>query len=213
MMEFTTLQYGSIEVCTHEDLDGGGTTFGQDFLPTISKHIGKVGRVFEFCSGPGYIGFSLLAHGLCDSLCLADINPVATAACQETIERNQLGDQVSVYLSDCFDSIPATERWDLVVANPPGVSTSQLYPQWGEAIIYQDLEWKLRRRFYDGVVRYLNAGAILLFAECTLFSASEDFEAMIAGGGLRVVRSLPCGLDPRVYYVWSELAASGRVAP
>ncbi len=79
--------------------------------------------VCELCSGPGFIGFSLLAHGLRDSLVLTDINPAAVAAAQETVRRNRLEGRVSVYLSDGLDGVPADERWDLVVSNPPHFPT------------------------------------------------------------------------------------------
>jgi 16S rRNA G1207 methylase RsmC len=94
--------------------------FGQDFIPLL-QHLGlpKQKRVFEWCAGPGFIGFSMLGHGLCSSLCLADINPEAVRACQRTVSENGLSDRVSVYCSDNLLNIPATERWDLVVSNPP----------------------------------------------------------------------------------------------
>ena len=58
------------------------------------------GVLYEWCAGPGFIGFSLLGHGLCDSLCVADINPEAVAALRRTVATNGIGGQVSVYHSD-----------------------------------------------------------------------------------------------------------------
>ncbi|MGZ9104358.1 MAG: hypothetical protein ACXW3M_00750, partial [Rhodoplanes sp.] len=57
---------------------------------------------------PGFIGFSLLAHDLCETLCVADINPEAVAACRRTVEANRLSDRVSVYQSDNLKDIPAS---------------------------------------------------------------------------------------------------------
>ena len=72
--------------CSYKQhLDGGGSTFGQDFVPLLRRRgMPKVARAFEWCAGPGFIGFSLLAHGLSDTLCLADVNPEAVAACRRT---------------------------------------------------------------------------------------------------------------------------------
>jgi tRNA G37 N-methylase Trm5 len=50
---------------------------------------------------------SLLGHGLCETLCLADINPQAVEACRRTIEDNRLGARVAVYHSDNLAGIPA----------------------------------------------------------------------------------------------------------
>jgi tRNA1(Val) A37 N6-methylase TrmN6 len=71
-------------------------------------------RVFEWCAGPGFIGFALLGYGFCDTLCLADVK-----ACRLTVTQNGLAERVTVYHSDNLDGIPPSERWDLVVGNPP----------------------------------------------------------------------------------------------
>ena len=102
-------------------------------------------RAYEWCAGPGFIGFSLLAHGLCETLCLADVNPEAVAACRRTVRENALDDRVSVYRSDNLADIPAAERWDLVVSNPPHFddrSPGQLR--------YHDPRWSIHRGFFDG---------------------------------------------------------------
>ena len=59
-------------------------------------------RAFEWCAGPRFIGFSLLGHGLCDTLCLADINPEAVSACERTIADNALTDRVSAIVPTIF---------------------------------------------------------------------------------------------------------------
>ena len=83
----------------------------QRFLPLLRKrNMPKVARAFEWCAGPGFIGFSLLAHGLCDTLCLADVNPEAVAACRRTIARNGLAGKAAAYVSDNLKDIPASER-------------------------------------------------------------------------------------------------------
>src|SRR5450631_4241901 len=91
------VSYGGIEIRYRPEHDGGGTEFGQDYIPFL-KALGmpKQQRVFEWCCGPGFIGFSLLGNGLCESLCLADINPEAVASCTRTVRVNGLGGRVSV---------------------------------------------------------------------------------------------------------------------
>src|SRR5690349_9794644 len=114
------VRYGDIDVYYKRFLDGGGTGFGQDFLRLFrSRRMPTQARVFEWCAGPGFIGFSLLGFGLCDTLCLADINSDAVRACERTVAYNRLEERVSIYHSDNLDNIPASERWDLVVGNPP----------------------------------------------------------------------------------------------
>ena len=95
----------------------------------MGVRIGRQERTFEWCAGPGFIGFSLLGHGLTDTLCLADVNPAAVDACNETIRRNGLEGRVDVYVSDGLAAIPASERWNLVVGNPPHSGSAEVRPE------------------------------------------------------------------------------------
>ncbi len=66
-------EFGDIRVFFAPELDGGGSGYGQDYISFLQQNLGPQNCVFEWCAGPGFIGFSILAHGLCDSLCLADV--------------------------------------------------------------------------------------------------------------------------------------------
>ncbi len=108
MRPYREAAYAGVRVSYKQHLDGGGSTFGQDFVPLLRQRgMPKVARAFEWCAGPGFIGFSLLAQELCDTLCLADVNPEAVAACQRSVARNRLEAKVAVYLSDNLEDIPA----------------------------------------------------------------------------------------------------------
>ena len=207
-MPYETIAYDSLVVCYTPALVGGGERYGQDYLAQVGRHMGPVERLFEWCAGPGFIGFALLAQGLCRSLCLADVNPAAVAACRETVRRNGIEDRVAVYQSDCLDAIPPTERWDLVVGNPPHSGTDRALP-WGDPLIYRDVGWALHRRFCAAVGRFLRPGADLLIQENGDLSSADVFRPMLAAGGLAFVGTLPCPVDPHIYYLWSR---SPRVA-
>ena len=105
------ISLAGIDISYRSELDGGGTEFGQQFIPFLkSRGMPKQKRAFEWCSGPGFIGFSMLGNGLCETLCLSDINPAAVSSCQQTVRLNKLGDRVSVYQSDNLKSIPRSEK-------------------------------------------------------------------------------------------------------
>ena len=108
-------------------MNGGGLAFGQDLVRYAYNAAGfDAGRCFELCSGPGFIGFALMAAGVCESLALADINPRAIAAVKATLAlpaNAWLSNATSIYLSNGLDAIPSSsEKWDLVVSNPPHFS-------------------------------------------------------------------------------------------
>jgi hypothetical protein len=206
--------YHDIQVSWLPILDGGGRTFGQTYVPVVREMFGKVGRVYEFCCGPAFIGFSLLAEGLCDSLCLSDVNPAAVAAVNDTIQRHGLQDRVQVYLSDGLTAVPEYEKWDLVVSNPPHfeVDSEEAYR---ENIRLNDQNWRIHRDFYAHVRNHLNPGGTILFQENHLGSEESTFAGMVQENGFEYIDSflyncrLPGIIDPYFYY-WLQLPGGGH---
>lgn len=184
--------YGGIRVHYKRYLDGGGSAFGQDYIPFLRDcGMPKQARVFEWCAGPAFIGFALLGFGLCDTLCLADINLAAVRACQRTIAENGLSERVAVYRSNNLDDIPPSERWDLVVGNPPHFDWSQI----GEIRI-ADSGWHIHRRFFQTVDRFLKPGGVILIQENNHGSTIETFRQMIEEAGFSIVLVHNC--EPRI---------------
>ena len=195
------VRYG--DVCVHfkRHLDGGGSSFGQEYIPFLrDRGMPRQARVFEWCAGPGFIGFSLLGFGLCDTLCLADVNPAALAACRRTIAASGLSDRVSLYRSDNLTGIPPSEQWDLVVGNPPHFDIAP-----SRELRFADPSWQLHREFFASVGRFLKPGGVILIQENNQGSAPDMFRAMIDDAGLSLVavhggepRVTPY---PRIYYL------------
>ena len=70
----------------------------------------NLGTVFEFCAGPGFIAFALLADGLAHAAVLADVNPIAVECARKTVRENQLSDRVRVHLANGTRGLPASEN-------------------------------------------------------------------------------------------------------
>jgi 16S rRNA G966 N2-methylase RsmD len=193
-----TVRYGDLRVHYKKHLDGGGSSFGQGYIPFLTtRGMPKQPRVYEWCSGPAFIGFSLLAHGLCETLCLADVNEDAVDACRRTVRTNRLSDRVSVYESDNLKGIPASEQWDLVVGNPP------FYPdRYAAEIRAYDEDWRLHRGFFAGIGRHLKPGGVILLQEANDGSTPETFRGMIeeAGFSIALVHDSRPG-EYSVYYI------------
>lgn len=206
-VEYSTVNLGGIEVCFTYELDGGGSRYGQDYIGFVERNFGPLSRTFEWCAGPGFIGFSLLGHGLTDTLCLADINPAAVEACHETIRRNGLEGRVDVHLSDGLDEIPADDRWDLVVGNPPHSGTDEIRAEIKRPpVLYRDAGWKLHERFYDTVNDHLAPGAQIVIQENLKFSSADTFAPMLERNALRLVANPLCETpegNTLYFYVWS----------
>jgi len=175
--------YGDVRVHYRQHLDGGGTYFGQDFVPYLElRHMPRQQRVFEWCAGPGFIGFSMLARGLAETLCLADINPEAVEACRRTIADNGLAERVSVCRSDNLGGIPDSERWDLVVGNPPHFVDTGI----GQLRLH-DEGWHLHRDFFRSVGPFLKPGGVIVLQENNRGSTAETFRSMIEAADLSIV--------------------------
>lgn len=213
MSHYKTVTYGSIKVCYLDELDGGGARFGQDYLAHIRRLGAEPGRALEWCAGPAFIGFSLLAAGLCRDLTLVDINPIATAACRESVAINNLVSQVRVYDSDCFDGVPDGEKFDLIVANPPHCGTADDSPGGHASLLYNDVGWQVHRKFYTQAAAYLTTDTRIILQEDAELSCAEGFREMIESAGLELRGSSRCEWAGDYYYVESGLPAStGAVA-
>ncbi len=170
-------QYGRFEILYQQQLDGDGPSMAKQFVELIKgKYPDRLPfeTCYEWCSGPGFIGFALLEANICKNLVLADINSVAVEAAKKTVEHNNLGDSVRVYHSDNLKSIPASESFDLVVSNPPNFyCLNPLHPSY--AFLVNDLrpndpEWKLHREFYKEIPQFLNPDAVLAIEEVDVFA-------------------------------------------
>ena len=176
------ISFSGIEISYRSELDGGGTEFGQQFIPFLaSLRMPKQKRAFEWCSGPGFIGFSMLGHGLCETLCLSDINPAAVSSCQHTVRVNKLGGRVSVYQSDNLKGIPGSEMWNLIVSNPP-----HFVDQYEGDIRAHDPDWQIHRNFFETVSGYLAKDGLIVLQENNRGSTVETFRSMIEESGFEI---------------------------
>jgi hypothetical protein len=193
--------FNGIRVNYLHRLDGGGSAFGQGYISYLrNRGMPCQVRTFEWCAGPGFIGFSLLGARLTETLCLADINPDAVDACRRSVNDNRLAARVSVYRSDNLADIPSLEKWDLVVGNPP-----HFPDEYAGSLILHDPGWRIHREFFSRVGAHLKPGGVIVLQENSEGSTAESFREMIEEAGLEIAfvefapkRRTPC---PHVYYI------------
>lgn len=177
------VRFGDIDIRYRQELDGGGSEFGQDYISYFNaRGMPRQKRIFEWCCGPAFIGFSLLGNALCETLCLADINPEAVASCRRTVRVNGLGDRVSVYQSDNLKDIPQSEKWDVVVGNPP-----HFIDQYIGDLRAHDPDWRIHREFFATIGNFLNVGGVVVLQENNRGSTVQTFRQMIEQNGLKIV--------------------------
>jgi Methyltransferase small domain len=182
------VSYHGLLVFDREDLNGGGLWQAQNYSRALLElGVGPCERVFDFCSGPGYIGYYLLASGYCKTLAMSDINPVAMDVARYTASYNRIEDIVSTYISDVLQQIPESEKWDLVVGNLP---IPERDVSLASNIVDYDVSGTLHQRFYGSVGKFMKPGGLILMLNTRKDSSPEYFRPMIEEGGGQIVQSM-----------------------
>jgi hypothetical protein len=193
-------EYRGLKVFYRPELNGEGTMQAHDFVHYLRDLRPKPGgyeRAFEWCSGPGFIGFALLAEGLVRNLCLADISAPAMECVARTVAENHLEGRVRYWVSDNLKGVPDEERFDLVVGNPPVFHwMNPLHPFWGLAgdLRASDVGWKIHEGFLTRIAHYLEDGALACFNSMDPFTTKVY---LAAPGEETYVHPEPADLRPR----------------
>lgn len=192
-----------IDIYFRPNQNGGGMHFGQDYVSVVSQRYGRVKKIYEFCSGPAFIGFSLLGAGLCEQLILSDIFAPVKESINKTIRENELSSATKFYEMKGVSSLPEHDI-DLVVSNPPHFSKPVPWLNHIEQRVYFDNNWEIHKEFYANIKRKLAPNGIILLQENALGSCLNDFEEMIIEAGLTVkdtfFKSNNVGND-QIYYI------------
>ena len=158
-----------LSVFYEKRFDGGGTTFGFNAI-TKSNIIDKIqdqGDVLEICSGPGFIGYTLLKYNKANRLVLSDINPEVRDGIETTNRFNNL--KVEFIQSDCFDSMEGSNKFDTIVSNPPHFKTERPngYRSSEEKLISLDYDMQFHKKFFESAHKFLNPnGKVVLIENC-----------------------------------------------
>lgn len=160
--------------------DGGGSYLKYNFLEHVKKLDKTFNCCFEWCAGIGEIGLKLLEKNIVSELVIADINPEAINTSKNIVKSLGLEKNVRFYISDGLKNIPHTEKFDLVVGNPPNYFNLQKNHRIGFQL-YDDLRpmdknWEIHKDFFDNITNYLNKNAILIIEEIDIYKTKVFIE-------------------------------------
>lgn len=185
------------------ELDGGGASFGQQYIPVVKEMYGKVDTIMEFGAGPGFIGFGLIGAGLCNKVIFVDCNPEVKLYLEKTIKENKLPEKnFEIIISDVFETMPDTLQVDLVVSNPPHFKIDK-----GLGVRTNDLNWKVHKKFYKDVHKYLNFNGAVLIQENTIGSNFFEFIPMASDlvfEGAFMYKDKTRDFNPYYFIKWSK---------
>lgn len=187
---FTTSGLHQLDVFWLDGQDGGGTKFGQDFIPVIKQLYPdrQFKRCYEWCSGPGFIGYSILDHNLAKSICLSDLHYPAIEMAEKTRLHvpNNCKDKVTTYLFKDLELLPKREMFDLVVANPPHNIDFVSESNYNANRICTDINWESHQNFFKYIRSHLTNDGIILLQENKHWSQVSDFESFIISNNLKI---------------------------
>ena len=211
---FLYFNSNDINIFYRKNENGGGMDFGQDYINIIKNKYGPQEKLFEFCSGPGFIGFSLLGAGLIkEKLILSDVHTPLKDSINKTLDNNNLRNiECLFYNVGKVKDITETDI-DFIVSNPPHFNED---PHWLNKIedrIYKDYDWQIHKEFYGSIRDKLSNSGTILIQENKLGSEVKDFESMIKKSGLKITsyfdKEKNTGKD-QIYYIevrkdnWNE---------
>ena len=209
--QFQTGGNPNISVLYLDETDGGGTWFGQEYIPVLQQRYPnrKFRHAYEWCAGPGFIGFALLAHGICDQLLLSDIYDPAVELSKETARRADVSNQVDALLFRDMALLPAHYQFDLIVANPPHepFGTPIVHTADHGGRIEADPGWASHQNFFKHISKHLDNDGVILLQENAFRGAVENFQNMIELSGLEIKDSWPStqyfkpNTETQIYYI------------
>ena len=146
------------------ELDGAGKLLAPVFAELLYDR--RVKTIYEWCSGPAWIGLWLLEQGICQELVVSDINQKAIDCVRRTVSRHNY--PVRSYLSDNLKGIPEHEKFDIIVANPPNYVNIQADHPMGFLrydLRPSDIDWKIHRDFYNNIRKHMHKESNMYISE------------------------------------------------
>ena len=154
-------------------------------------HIKSTGKkykhCFEWCSGLGAIGYSLLDAGICETVTFMDIYKPSIDNVLLSAEKNNVSDKVKAYHLDKVGDLPKNLKFDLVVGNPPHSpeNPQNFEGEWHRKII--DPNWKIHTEFYANIGEYLEPNSDIILSEIENHSTYKILLTMAESYGLKFI--------------------------
>jgi hypothetical protein len=173
-----------ITIKYHPLMEGGGIARAPMFIEILS--LIAPNRIFnhclDWCSGAGFIGFSLLGKGLCKQLDLADIWKPALDAAQNVETDSNVNTWHIRQLSD----IQPPQKYDLIVGNPPWFPGNLLQNN----RLSCDPGLLILKKFLIDAKNYLTPNGLIVLSEGQTYTGPKDIINVLEDTGLQLTRVL-----------------------
>jgi release factor glutamine methyltransferase len=82
--------------------------------------------VLDFGTGTGCLAIAIVKHDPAARVVAVDISPEALELARRNALANGVADRIEFQLSDAFTAVPSGRQFDLIVANPPYIASSEV---------------------------------------------------------------------------------------
>ena len=200
----------NFDVFYTNETNGGGDYFALEYIDVVKEWYGTVDHVLEWCSGPGFIGYGMLASDAAKNVTLSDMYLPAVELAQQTKDNSDFPDAINVVHGRSLENVTGT--FDLVVSNPPHwASTKHAADSLGINVasfkhvedILVDVDWNSHKEFFTNVKHLLSKDGRILLQENNNGSNPKDFEQMILDAGLKITFTAQSRMyaDKGIYYM------------
>jgi release factor glutamine methyltransferase len=90
--------------------------------PAPSKPI----TIADVGTGSGIVAVTLAKHLPNAKVTMIDVSPAALKVAQGNAERTKVSDRIEAFESDLFAAVPADRKFDLIVSNPPYITSDEM---------------------------------------------------------------------------------------
>jgi methylase of polypeptide subunit release factors len=191
------------------------------------ENYGRVHHLMEWCSGPGFIGYGMMACNVCDHLTLLDKFEPAVEVAKKTAENSfiktiDLVDTEKVYHRRVFPrttiyhsdtcSVLSDYKLDLVVGNPPHFECKEdaikALSAMGSPIfndhlseILLDPNWDAHRDMFREVSTRLSDDGTICLQLHSGGSSADTFRSMVEEAGMRITGTFNSVQYDDIYYM------------
>ena len=210
------------------ETNGGGDYFFGEYLNLVMENYGRVHHLMEWCSGPGFIGYGMMACNVCDHLTLLDKFEPAVEVAKKTAENSfiktiDLVDTEKVYHRRVFPrttiyhsdtcSVLSDYKLDLVVGNPPhfeckedaikALSKLGGTPLFNDHLseILLDPNWDAHRDMFKEVSTRLSDNGTICLQLHSGGSSADTFRSMVEESGMRITATFNSVQYDDIYYM------------
>jgi methylase of polypeptide subunit release factors len=201
-----------LDVFYTNETNGGGDFFAIEYINAVRDWYPNVDHALEWCSGPGFIGYGLLASKLCKTISFNEMYMPAVEMLERTKQHSKFIDKINIFHGSTLSCIPSNIKFDLVVGNPPHWKDIQsagrslnIEPENYKHIpdILVDSDWNSHKQFFKSIKGLLSDNGKILLQENSFGSDPNDFKDMIEEADLKIFFTAKSNLyaNKGIYYM------------